>query len=127
MILTNGRYLSFMSVEYIKPQQSLSTVSHLQNMYSCIYASIAFKLLLQKSGLSILFLLSREFTNKNLRKQTNVMIRNLVSLFIFSCIGTVYALLRHKKGFYGLMSIAEVLQNSFKYQKHLPFQLDNLL
>ena len=53
-----------MSVEYIKPQQSLSTVLHLQNMYSCIYASIAFKLLLQKSGLSIPFLLSRKFTIK---------------------------------------------------------------
>ena len=65
--------------------------------------------------------------NKNLRKQTYVMIRNLESLFIFSCIVKVYALLRHKKGFYGLMSITEVLQNSFKYQKHLPLQLDNLL
>ena len=57
--------------------------------------------------------------HKNLRKQTYVMIRNLVSLFIFSCIGTVYALLRHKKGFYGLMSMTEVLQNSFKIPKTL--------
>ena len=56
---------------------------------------------------------------KNLRKQTYVMIRNLVSLFIFSCIGTVYALLRHKNGFYGLMSMTKVLQISFKIPKTL--------
>ena len=57
--------------------------------------------------------------HKNLRKQTYVMIRNLESLFIFSCIVKVYALLRHKKGFYGLMSMTEVLQISFKIPKTL--------